>query len=227
MNSPPGPTRAESQAPVAGEPRWPMLCAVLVAIAITAILPKDVRAGPPWLLPGLLGLTLVALIVGDPRRAGSDSPVVRAVEVALIALLAFDALWATTWLVRELIDGGRITQSANNLLGAGSLVWVSNVIAFSLLYWELDDGGPHERVKHLRSHPDLAFPQELSPHLARPGWRPLYFDYLYLGFTAATAFSPTDVMPLARWAKFAMALQSLTSLLVVALVISRAVNVLK
>ena len=104
-------------------------------------------------------------------------------------------------------------------------MWLSNIIAFSLLYWELDEGGAAARLFSGRRRPDLAFPQELNPGVRVEGWRPVFVDYLYLGFTNATAFSPTDVMPLVPWAKIAMMVQSMISLIVLGLVIARAVNV--
>ena len=102
---------------------------------------------------------------------------------------------------------------------------MSNNIAFALLYWELDGGGAAARPHHLPTQTDLAFPQQLNPRIAPADWRPRFIDYLYLGFTNATAFSPTDVMPLVPWAKIAMAVQSLVSLAILGLVIARAVNV--
>jgi hypothetical protein len=102
---------------------------------------------------------------------------------------------------------------------------VSNNIAFALLFWELDGGGAAARAHHVRDHPDLAFPQLLNPRIAPAHWRPRFIDYLYLGFTNATAFSPTDVMPLVPWAKITMAVQSVISIAILGLVIARAVNV--
>jgi hypothetical protein len=95
-----------------------------------------------------------------------------------------------------------------------------------LLYWELDGGGSAERLHSPREFPDLAFPEHLNPHVARPGWRPFFADYFYLGFTNATAFSPTDVMPLARWMKLLMTAQAVMSIMILALVIANAVNLL-
>ena len=136
------------------------------------------------------------------------------------------ALWATALLTAHLINGGKETHSASALLAAGAIVWVSNIIAFALLYWELDGGGAPERAHRPPDHVvDLAFPQQMNPDLAPPHWRPGFVDYLYLGFTNATAFSPTDAMPLAPWAKIAMAVQSLISLVILGLVIARAVNI--
>jgi hypothetical protein len=101
------------------------------------------------------------------------------------------------------------------------------IITFAFLYWELDGEGPESRARSAPRYPDFAFPEHLNPHVARPGWRPEFFDYLYLGFTNATAFSPTDVMPLSKWAKLAMAIQATACLVVMGLVIARAVNILK
>lgn len=105
-------------------------------------------------------------------------------------------------------------------------MWVSNNIAFALLYWELDGGGAAARAHRTADHPDSAFPQQLNPRIAPPNWQPRFIDYLYPGFTNATALSPTDAMPLAPWAKITMALQAVISLAILALVIARAVNVL-
>jgi hypothetical protein len=137
------------------------------------------------------------------------------------------ALVYTGALILDLIRGSKVTESADSLLASGGVIWLGNCLVFSLLYWELDSGGP--RARYLREHkyPDFAFTQHQNPELAPPDWRPRYFDYLILGLTTSTAFSPTDVLPLARWAKLTMALQALISLIVVAFVIARAVNVFK
>src|SRR5271170_1630239 len=216
---------ADEERTVAGEPRWPMASAVIAAMALTVLLPDSLRAGPAWLLPTLAGVLLVAIIIGDPGRISRRSSILRALSVGLVGLLALEALWSTYLLVGELIHGGSLTNSADELLDAGACVWVLNNIAFSLLYWELDSGGAAERLVRPRRHPDLAFPQELNPHVAREGWTPRFVDYLYLGFTNATAFSPTDAMPLAPWAKLTMALQAVISLVILGLVVARAVNV--
>ena len=120
-----------------------------------------------------------------------------------------------------------ITNSASELLRTGGLVWLGLLITFGFLYWELDLGGPGERAHVDRQFPDLAFPQDMNPDIAPPGWYPTFIDYLYLGLTNNLAFSPTDVMPLKHWAKLTMALQSVASLLVLGLVIARAVNIFK
>jgi hypothetical protein len=203
-----------------------MAGAVLAAMLLTLLLPSDLRLGPRWLLPILEGALLVALIIGDPGRISRRSSVLRGFSISLVTVLIAQSLWSTARLIDELIVGGPHTNKPGPLLAAASIVWVSNNIAFALLYWELDSGGAAERAHALRDHPDLAFPQQLNPHIAPTNWRPRFIDYLYLGFTNATAFSPTDVMPLAPWAKLAMAVQAAISLAVLGLVVARAVNVL-
>ncbi|MGW2558622.1 hypothetical protein ACWCXB_05110 [Streptomyces sp. NPDC001514] len=223
---PSNPHEPEPQQAAFGEARWPMAGAVIAAMVLTLLLPDDLRLGPRWLLPLVEGLLLVALIAGDPGRINRRSAVLRAVSIALVGVLAVSAIWSTVRLVDDLVTGGPETNSAVGLLQAGGSVWASIVLAFSLLYFELDGGGAAARAHHMPATPALAFPQHLSPELNATHWRPHYIDYLYLGFTNSTAFSPTDVMPLAPWAKIVMAVQSLVSLIILGLVIARAVNVL-
>jgi hypothetical protein len=203
-----------------------VVVAVLVAMSLPFFLPMRFSAGPRWVLPVVEGILLVAILVTDPGRIDRRSNQVRALRIALIVVLVLGAAVGTTHLIIDLIHGGGITNSANRLLTAGALVWVDLVIAFGFLYWELDSGGPGERANTDVRHPDVAFPQQLSPGIAPPGWRPLFVDYLYLGLTNALAFSPTDAMPLATWAKLAMSIESLASLMILGLVIARAVNIL-
>ncbi len=183
--------------------------AVVAALVLIVLLPDSERIGPPWLLPLFAGLLLVALIAGDPGKIDRRSNVLRVVSIALVFVLVANSLWATAQLIDVLINGGKETNSASALLAAGTTVWVSNCLAFALLYWELDSGGAAARAHRIPDHPDFAFPQQMNPDVAPVGWRPRFVDYLYLGFTNATAFSPTDAMPLAPWAKLAMIVQSL------------------
>ncbi|MFI6286841.1 hypothetical protein ACIBCM_19175 [Streptomyces sp. NPDC051018] len=203
-----------------------MAGAVVAVMVLTLLMPDYLRLGAPWLLPLGEGLLLLAQIAGDPGRIDRRSAALRTVSIALVGVLALSAVWSTVRLVDDLVHGGPETNSATELLQAGSVVWVSTVLTFSLLYFELDGGGPAARAHRMPAVPELAFPQQLSADLNAEGWRPRFIDYLYLGLTNSTAFSPTDVMPLAPWAKIAMAVQSLVSLLVLGLVIARAVNVL-
>ncbi|MFF4578491.1 hypothetical protein [Streptomyces sp. NPDC001389] len=216
----------EPEAGKYGEPRWPMAVAVLASAVLTLLLPDDLRLGPRWALPVAEGLLLVTLVSGDPVRISRRSDTLRAVSIALVTVLACGSLWSTVQLIDDLIHGGNETSSATSLLLAGGSVWTTTVLAFSLLYFELDSGGPAVRAHGMPPTPALAFPQQLSPELNARDWRPRYVDYFYLGFTNSTALSPTDVMPLAPWAKIVMTLQSVISLGILGLVIARAVNVL-
>jgi hypothetical protein len=208
-----------------GEARWPMAGAVLAAIVLTILLPNSIRVGPRWLVPLLEGVLLVIVVVGDPVRISRRSRELRTVSIVLVSVLVLGTLWSTGLLIDDLVHGGPETNSADDLLAAGTAVWFSNIIAFALLYWEVDGGGAAARAHRIPDYDDFAFPQQLNPRLARPGWRPRFVDYLYLGFTNATAFSPTDVMPLAPWAKMTMAVQAFISIAILGLVIARAVNV--
>ncbi len=210
---------------VTGEARWPMVAAVLASMVLTVILRNELRLGPRWLLPLIEGGLLVALIVGDPGAITRRSRELRMLSIGLVSVLVLGALWSTGQLIDDLVHGGPQTNSAGDLLAAGSTVWISNNIAFALLYWELDGGGAAARAHDMATYVDLAFPQHVNPGIAPPGWRPRFVDYLYLSFTNATAFSPTDVMPLVPWAKIAMAVQASVSLAILGLVVARAVNV--
>jgi hypothetical protein len=203
-----------------------MAAAVLAVMVLTVLLPNEWVVGPAWAVPVLEGMLLVALIVGDPGAIDKRSSILRGLSIALVAVLIGQSLWSTARLINDIITAGPHTSSASALLAAGSIVWVSNNIAFALLYWELDGGGAAARAHGLPEFPDLAFPQQLNPDVAPPNWRPHFIDYLYLGFTNATAFSPTDAMPLAPWAKISMAVQATISLAILGLVVARAVNVL-
>lgn len=209
-----------------GERRLPVIAAVVVAMVLPFLMPSSFTLGPQWLFPVLEGILLVAMAASDPGRIDHRSRRVRGLRIALIVLLVAGASFAAARLSIDLVRGSPDTDSAGPLLRAGGLVWLYLVLAFAFLFWELDGGGPGTRAHVATRHPDLAFPQHLAPELAPPGWRPVFADYLYLGWTNAIAFSPTDVMPLAHWAKLTMALQSMASLVILGLVIARAVNII-
>ncbi len=221
-------TQADDE-PIFVEPRWPVAVAVSAFIAITIVLrvlePHRESLGPHWLVPGIEIAMLVALIAADPAHVAARSKWLHRLAIALTIALAVVAVLSATVLITELIKGGRVTESAGPLLASGALIWLGNCLVFGLLYWQLDSGGPVARYRGEREYPDFAFTQQMSPEFAPPGWRPQYTDYLILGFTTSTAFSPTDVMPMVLWAKLTMALQSMISLTVFGLVVARAVNV--
>ena len=171
---------------------------------------------------------MTAMLLLDSGQIGGRSRDVRWLRIGIAVVLAASTTYATVALADALVVGSAaIVNSAGELLRTGGLVWLAILITFTFVYWELDIGGPGQRAHEVRRLPDLAFPQDLTPSIAPPNWRPTFVDYLYLGLTNNLAFSPTDVMPLAHWAKFAMGLQSLASLLIIGLVIARAVNIFR
>jgi hypothetical protein len=208
------------------ESRWPPLVAIVVFMALNVAvriwLPGESAVHAPWLLPAIEAALLVVLVTGDPTGP-VERRRLRRVALVLAGLLVLAALWATTVLVDDLIRGKGVSNSPSRLLASGAIVWLGNNLAFSLVYWLMDGGGPLARQS--RSVPvDFAFTQQMNPELAPPGWRPVFLDYLHLGFTNATAFSPTDVMPLTHRAKYTMLVQSTVALALFGLVVARAVN---
>jgi uncharacterized membrane protein len=208
------------------EPRWPASIAVGVAIALQLILPDRLDLGPRFLIPSLEAALGLALIVTSPSRRGSEPGLLRVVSIGLIALINAANLVSLGYLVTDLLFPKNTAISGRVLVYASVPVWLTNVIVFALWYWELDRGGPALRATERRRAPDFLFPQMTAPGAVRGEWWPSFLDYLYVSFTNVTAFSPTDTMPLTAWAKLLMMLQSLASLLTVALVVSRAVNIL-
>jgi hypothetical protein len=210
-----------------GESRWPPAAALAIFFALTVAgrlwLPGQSAVHVPWLVPSLEVALFVALVAGDPTRLARHTTWAHRIAIAIVLLLVAAALWATALLVYDLIGAHGISQSASKLLAAGALVWLGNNLSFGMLYWLMDSGGPIAR-SHGLAPVDVAFTQHLSPEIARPGWRPVFLDYLHLGFTNATAFSPTDVMPLSLRAKYVMVVQSTVSLALFGLVVARAVN---
>jgi uncharacterized membrane protein len=203
----------------------PVTLTVLVAMTLPFLLPERFSPGPAWLIPLLVGALLVALAIGDPGHIDRRSRLLRTLSIGLVLLLIVQSGWSTARLVLDLLHGGPETNNATLLFTTGTVIWVGNNIAFALLYWELDGGGPAVRAHQMPPYPALAFPGQLNPQIVPPNWRPVFVDYLYLSLTNALAFSPTDVMPLAHWAKLTMAMQSIMSVALLSLIIARAVNV--
>ena len=209
-----------------GEPRVAVTLAIAVAVVLQVVLPNRLTLGTRWLLPSLETALLAVLITLNPLRIERTSRPLRVASISLIAAISLANGWAAARLIRGLIDGTE-GEEAGRLLATGAAIWMTNVIVFALWYWDLDRGGPAARACGERQHTDFLYPQMVNPELAAPAWEPQFIDYLYLSFTNATAFSPTDVMPLTRWAKLLMLVQSAISLATVALVVARAVNILK
>jgi hypothetical protein len=209
-----------------GESRSTVAIVTAVGIALQIMVPgRLVLVRPVWVLPALQGALLVALVMANPRRIDTESRALRILSLLLAGLLSLANAWSVGLLVHGIVDG-EFGDTAGPLLVTGAAIWLTNVVAFALWYWEFDRGGPVARALGTHQYPDFQFPQMTAPQMAPPDWKPTFTDYLYLAFTNASAFSPTDVMPLSRWAKMAMAVQSIISIITVVLVVARAVNIL-
>lgn len=207
------------------ESRWAVSAVMVGMIAMQAGLPDALTPTGRWLLPVIeLALLLVLLVLDSPRWS-RQARLLRVLGLILAAVASIANGLALVMLITGLVRSYPSVEPPA-LLGAGAMIWLTNVIVFAVWFWELDRGGPDARARGVREHPDFCFPQMTSPELAPPGWEPAFLDYLYVSFTNATAFSPTDAMPMSRWAKSAMMLEEAISLVTAALVIARAVNVL-
>ena len=202
-----------------------MAAAVLVSVALQLSLPDRHVLSPSVLFPTVEVLLLVVLVIGDPGRIDRRSPALKRLTVALVVVMTLDNLAGVAELVRGILDGSD-RDNGTVLLATGGALWVTNVIAFSLWFWLLDRGGPAARASGTPLAAAFAFPEDLSPELAPAHWWPQYPDYLYLAFTNSTALSPTDTMPMTRWAKMAMLVQSSISLVIAVMIVARAVNIL-
>ena len=206
------------------ESGFPAALAVVTIVGIQMTLLEKLTLGPNWLAPVLELALLAPLAVGVPRRRPEQARGWRYVAVGLIALVNLSNFVSLGFLVHFLLIGGKTSGSA--LLFDAVKLWLTNVILFALWFWELDRGGPHRRGHATEKHPDFAFAQMTSKELAPMNWQPGFLDYLFVSFTNASAFSPTDALPLTARAKMLMMVQAFTSLLTVALVAGRAVNIL-
>jgi hypothetical protein len=210
-----------------GDPLWPAQLAVAIAIALHLTLSDKLVIGPKWLIPAVEGLLLLTLVVIAPKRA--SRPRWRHQRVLLwtiLGLVTLTYLVSLGLLVHYLVTGGKVGGHA--LIGSGLVLWVTNVLLFSVVYWDLDRGGPLDRFEKNRPWPDFQFPQMENPELTPmgTGWQPTFLDYLYTSLTNATAFSPTDTMPVTQVAKLLMGVQGTAAIVTVGLVVARAVNIL-
>jgi hypothetical protein len=203
------------------EPRWPAFVAMLAAGGVCLALPEPLSVGPSWLLLAVLFLLMIPITV-TYRWGRLDVTRVLVfiangvITVALIAALAF------------LIQGlPQHREQPKDMLRSAVALWLTNVVVFAMWYWLLDSGGPMKRDRgRMTLESSFLFPQMLSREQRHASWSPHFMDYLFLAFNTSTAFSPTDTAVLSRWAKFGTMLQSLISLIIVALLAARAVNIL-
>jgi uncharacterized membrane protein len=205
------------------DPLWPGQLAMFVALLLYLALPAALTIGPGWPLPAAEIVLLGALVVAT--RGGREARRRRAIAIALLLLAVLANLVALGLLAGYLIEGGRARGA--DLLDGGVVVWTTNLLLFTVLYWELDRGGPRRpAASRAPLAPDFLFPQMTDDRYAAPGWRPGFGDYLYVSLTNQTAFSPTDTMPLTLRAKALMGVQGVAAFVTAGLIIARAVNLL-
>jgi len=214
------------------EPRWPSVVAIGVAIALYISLPDTIISDSygsgaiRFIVPVLELALLIPLAVAAPHRHVYESGRRRMAAITLTAIVSLANIVSLGFLIHVLLYSGATLQG-RELLATAAQIWWTNVIVFGLWYWELDGGGPPRRLANPAAPRDFAFPQMTDPEVAKPGWHPRFADYFYVSFTNASAFSPTDTMPLTRWAKLLMLTQSTVSILTLILVAARAVNILR
>ena len=212
--------------------RWPPAAAVVTVAGLQLLLADPLVPGARWVLPALELVLVVGLVVATDHRLDLEERTLRAGSLGLLAVVALVNTVSLVALVERLLVKG--TTDGRALLAGAAAIWLTNVVVFGLAYWETDRGGPLARGRLAPPGPagpprlpELQFPQDADPQLAPTGWRPYFVDYLFVSLTAATAFSPTDVMPLTHRMKLLVGTQSLISLLTVGLVAARAVNILQ
>jgi uncharacterized membrane protein len=217
------PAAARYPPPPSSEPHWPPQLTVVAAIALQVLLPDRLSVGSRWVLPALEVVMLIGLVLGSPQQLQGPHSRRRVLALVIAALVSLANGISLVLLSRLLLDHN--VSQGKSLIVSGSLIWLTNVLVFALWYWELDREGPGLRAAGRDGEPDFLYPQMTELELF-PSWRPRFADYLYVSLTNATAFSPTDTMPLSVQAKLLMGLQSLVSLVTIGLVVSRAVNIL-
>ncbi|MEU8511108.1 hypothetical protein AB0C76_05900 [Kitasatospora sp. NPDC048722] len=211
-----------------GEHWWPVATAIATAAVLHVALPAAYRLDPAWVAPAVMFTLLAVLIAGDPGRIDRQRTWLRVVTEALIAFVTVSNLYVGVRLVADILSNNKLfADNATGLLATGGVAWATNVIAFALWYWDLDRGGAAARAHQPSAKPAFVFPEMQHGAHAPADWVPHFADYLSLAFWTATAFSPTDVSAIRRWAKLLMMAEAATSLVVAALVIARAINILQ
>ena len=210
--------------PPASEPFWPAQATILVAIGLQVTLPKRLTAGPPWLVPAFEAVLLLGMFMATPRQLEHEHPRRRRVALGLTAFVTAANIYSLGALTHLLLHGK--ISNGHELVVSGVLIWLTNFLIFALWYWEIDRGGPGRRAAGHDGPPDFLYPQMSDDRIEPLAWRPKFVDYLYVSLTNATAFSPTDTMPLSTIAKGTMGIQALVSLVTIGLIVSRAVNIL-
>ncbi len=208
----------------AAEPHWPAATALVACVALYGILPGRLTIGPRWLLPILVALPVLPLS-WHRGRSEQSPPWVRPAVLVLLSLTTLANIGSVTLLVHHLLRGG--VSGGRSLIYSAIAIWLTNVILYALWFWEIDRGGPDARAVGGELPIDLQFPQMENPRLAPPAWSPRFIDYLYTAYANASSFAPADAMPLTARMKVLFVSESALSLITIALVASRAVNILR
>lgn len=206
-----------------GELRWPVTTVVLLTALAQLTIPEPFTLGPVWLAPAVETAMLAVIVMLNPGEIRLPHLHLRWLSLALTGAMTVAFVVSAVRLIAGLLTGV-VSNEPLTLVRVGGTIWLINVVVMALWYWELDRGGASARARNVHDRTDFLFPQMSSPQFASADWEPRFLDYLYTSFTNSTAFSPTDVLPLTRWAKMLMMLQSVVSLSTVVLVIARAVN---
>jgi hypothetical protein len=215
-----------NQVRIEREPRWPAFLSLFAIGVLSYGLPESLNLGPGWLLPLLVSLLLIPTLI---THVQGDHDLAR--KFGYLALGVVTAFMTGSLI---LLIAGLSTKAETpiQLLISAGLLWACNVLIFASWYWKLDGGGPYRR-EALGLHeagaflfPQMTLDEDLRARMGQQNWKPAFMDYLFLAFNTSTAFSPTDVPVLTRWAKAMMMVQASVSLVTLALLAARAVNVL-
>ncbi len=223
-----GPATEPQPAAPRGEHWWPVAAAIVVVAGLHVALPARYRVQPVWVIPAVQVTLLAILIVGDPGRIDRQKAWLRIVTGLVIVVITLANLAAAIRLVVDILTNNKLyANNAGALLAVGGVIWVTNIVAFALWYWDLDRGGAAARANQSPRAPAFVFPEMQNPDYVPTTWVPRFIDYLFLGFWTATAVSPTDTAAIKPWAKLLMMIEAAASIALFALVLARAINILK
>ena len=208
------------------DPIWHVQVAMLIAIILQLALPNRFSVGSRYAIPVVEALLLIALSFTTPKESIFKSITRRINVILLIVITSIANIYGLATVSGQLLKGGHAATNGRALILAAINIYLTNIIIFALWYWEMDGGGPGERQRIEKYDQDFLFPQHQNENYKHPDWKPTFTDYLYVSSTNAMAFSPTDTMPLSRRAKILMLIQATMSLIAIALVAARAVNIL-
>ena len=210
-----------------GEHWWSVALAIIAVVGLHVALPARYKVQPAWVIPVVLLALLAVLIAGDPGRIDRQKTWLRVLMGIVIAVITLANLLAAGRLVVDILTNDKLyANNPGGELAAGGVIWAVNVVAFGLWYWDLDRGGAAARAHHPDCNPAFVFPEMQHTDYVAAGWVPRFLDYLSLSFWTSTAFSPADTSAIKSWAKALMMLEAAASLALLALVISRAINIL-